>query len=165
MARRSKVLVEVEAITSNVNNNVETLEASKEASLTTDPFWDNVKMADFKFAMRQFANGSEQGTALSWRGLVCKLLALKDEDSNKQVFITVFESDSRSDSRDYKITLRMRVILSENGVGYSLCRILEALENKQPQGVFVRVDIRDTISVSETLTLLRTRFPVISSQS
>lgn len=155
MARRNRVIVDD---TINVNNNVETLEASKEASLT-DPFWDQIKMADFKFAMRQFENGADKGDQLSWRGLVGKLLALKDEDSNKQVFVTVFESDSRSDSRDYKITLRMRVILSENGIGYSLCRILEALENKQPQGVFVRVDIRDTISVSETLTLLRTRFP------
>lgn len=154
MARRSKVLVEVEASTINVNNNVETLEASKEASLT-DPFWDQIKMADFKFAMRKFENGADKGDQLSWRGLVCKLLALRDEDSNKQVFVTVFESDSS----DYAITLRMKVIISENGIGYSLCRILEALENKQPQGVFVRVDIRDTISVSETLTLLRTRFP------
>lgn len=152
MARRNRVIVDD---TINVNNNVETLKASKEASLTTDPFWEQIKMADFRFAMRQFANGSEQGTALSWRGLVCKLLALKDEDSNKQVFVTVFESDGS----DYAITLRMRVILSENGIGYSLCRILEALENKPPQGVFVRVDIRDTVSVSETLTLLRTRFP------
>lgn len=152
MARRSKVLVDD---TSNVNNNVETLKASKEASLT-DPFWDQIKMADFRFAMRQFENGADKGDQLSWRGLVCKILALTDEESNKQVFVTVFESDSRS---DYKITLRMRVILSKNGIGYSLCRILEALENKPPQGVFVRVDIRDTISVSETLTLLRTRFP------
>lgn len=151
MARRSKVLVDD---TSNVNNNVETLKASKEASLT-DPFWDQIKMADFRFAMRQFENGADKGDQLSWRGLVGKLLALKDEDSNKQVFVTVFESDGS----DYKITLRMRVIISENGIGYSLCRILEALENKPPQGVFVRVDIRDTISVSETLTLLRTRFP------
>lgn len=151
MARRNRVIVE-DTIT--VNNNVETLKASKEASLT-DPFWDQIKMADFKFAMRQFENGADKGDQLSWRGLVCKLLALKDEDSNKQVFVTLFESDGS----DYAITLRMRVILSENGIGYSLCRILEALENKQPQGVFVRVDIRDTISVSETLTLLRTRFP------
>lgn len=151
MAKRSKVLVDD---TSNVNNNVETLKASKEASLT-DPFWDQIKMADFRFAMRKFENGADKGDQLSWRGLVGKLLALKDEDSNKQVFVTVFESDGS----DYAITLRMRVILSENGVGYSLCRILEALENKPPQGVFVRVDIRDTISVSETLTLLRTRFP------
>lgn len=154
MARRSKVLVEVEASTSNVNNNVETLKASKEASLT-DPFWNEVLMADFRFAMRKFENGADKGDQLSWRGLVIYILALKDEDSNKQVFVTVFESDGS----DYAITLRMRVILSENGIGYSLCRILEALENKQPQGVFVRVDIRDTISVSETLTLLRTRFP------
>lgn len=151
MARRNRVIVDD---TINVNNNVETLEASKEASLT-DPFWDQIKMADFKFAMRKFENGADKGDQLSWRGLVCKLLALKDEDSNKQVFVTVFESDGS----DYAITLRMRVILSENGIGYSLCRILEALENKQPQGVFVRVDIRDTVSVSETLTLLRTRFP------
>ena len=155
MAKRSRVIVED---TINVDNNVETLKASKEASLT-DPFWNEVLMADFRFAMKKFENGADKGDQLSWRGLVCKLLALKDEESNKQVFVTVFESDSRSDSRDYKITLRMRVILSENGVGYSLCRILEALENKPPQGVFVRVDIRDTISVSETLTLLRTRFP------
>lgn len=159
MARRNRVIVDD---TINVNNNVETLKASKEASLTTDPFWDQIKMADFRFAMRKFENGADKGDQLSWRGLVCKLLALKDEDSNKQIFVTVFESDSRS---DYAITLRMRVILSENGIGYSLCRILEALENKPPQGVFVRVDIRDTVSVSETLTLLRTRFPVISSQS
>lgn len=151
MARRNRVIVDD---TINVNNNVETLKASKEASLT-DPFWDQIKMADFKFAMRQFENGADKGDQLSWRGLVGKLLALKDEDSNKQVFVTLFESDGS----DYAITLRMRVILSENGIGYSLCRILEALENKQPQGVFVRVDIRDTVSVSETLTLLRTRFP------
>lgn len=151
MARRNRVIVE-DTIT--VNDNVETLEASKEASLT-DPFWDQIKMADFKFAMRKFENGADKGDQLSWRGLVCKLLALKDEDSNKQVFVTVFESDGS----DYAITLRMRVIPSENGIGYSLCRILEALENKPPQGVFVRVDIRDTVSVSETLTLLRTRFP------
>lgn len=142
MARRSKVIVE-DTIT--VNNNVETL-------------WESIKMADFRFVMREFVNGSERGTALSWRGLVCKLLALKDEKSNKQVFITLFESDGQQ----YKVTERIRVILSENGIGYSLCRVLEALDGKEPRGRFVRVDIRDTIEVHEILTLLRERFPKLN---
>lgn len=152
MARRSRVIVEN---TITVSNDVETVKASNGnvANVVADPFWDQVKMADFRFAMRQFENGSEEGTPLSWRGLVCKLLTLKD--SNKQVFITIFESDGK----EYSITLRLRIVLSENGIGYSLCRTLEALQNKTPQGVFVRIDIRDTISVSETLTLLRERFP------
>lgn len=152
MAKRSRVIAE-EAIP--VNNNVETLGASNGKDTNTDPFWVSIKMANFMFAMREFINGSEQGTALSWRGLVCKLLALKEGESNKQVFITLFESDEQG----YKVTDRIRVILSENGIGYSLCRVLEALDGKEPRGRFVRVDIRDTISVSEALTLLRERFP------
>lgn len=144
MAKRSKVLVEVEASTGASNGN--------------DTTWDQIKMANFKFAMREFVNGSEQGTALSWRGLVCKLLALKDGESDKQVFITLFESDGQG----YKVTDRMRVILSENGIGYSLCRVLEALDGKEPRGRFVRVDIRDTIEVSEVLALLRERFPKLN---
>lgn len=156
MAKRSKVLVEVEASTistetigaSNGNNN----------NKVTFPFWESIKMADFRFAMRSFINGSENGIALSWRGLVCKLLALKDGESDKQVFITLFESNEQG----YKVTDRIRVILSENGIGYSLCRVLEALDGKEPRGTFVRVDIRDTISVSETLTLLRERFPKLN---
>lgn len=152
MARRSKVIVE-DTIT--VNNNVETLGASNGKDTDTDPFWESIKMANFRFAMREFSNGSEQGTALSWRGLVCKLLALKDTKSDRQVFITLFKSDGQG----YKVIDRMRVILSENGIGYSLCRVLEALDGKEPRGRFVRVDIRDTIEVPEVLALLRERFP------
>lgn len=154
MAKRSRVIVEN---TITVNNSVETRKASNGnvANVVTDPFWDQVKMADFRFAMRQFENGSEEGIPLSWRGLVHKLLTLKDENSDKQVFVTVFESDGDN----YSATLRMRIILSENGIGYSLCRILEGLQSKDPKGVFVRIDVRDTITVSQTLTLLRERFP------
>lgn len=150
MARRSKVIV----ASTEASKEVIT-EASKEASLNTDPFWESVKMADFRFAMREFHNGAENGTVISWRGLVHQLLTLSNEASNKQVFITIFESDGK----DYSTTLRLRVILSENGIGYSLCRTLEALQNKTPQGVFVRIDIRDTIPISETLNMLRERFP------
>lgn len=153
MARRSKVIVE-DTIT--VNNSVETLGSSN--GNDTDPFWESIKMADFRFAMRQFLNGSERGTALSWRGLVTYMLALKDRKSDKQVFITLFESDGQQ----YKVTDRMRVILSENGIGYSLCRVLEALNGKEPRGRFVRIDIRDTIEVPEVLALLRERFPKLN---
>ena len=151
MARRSRVIVEN---TITTNNNVEASNGNV-ANVGTDPFWDQVKMADFRFAMREFHNGSEQGTALSWRGLVHKLLTLKDENSDKQVFITIFESDGK----EYKITLRLKIVISENGIGYSLCRALEALQNKDPKGVFIRIDVRDTITVSQTLSLLRERFP------
>lgn len=152
MARRSKVIIEASKEVS-VEASVEA--STKDGKLNTDPFWEQVKMADFRFAMRQFNNGAENGTVISWRGLVHQLLTLSNEASNKQVFITIFESDGK----DYSITLRLRIVLSENGIGYSLCRALEALQNKTPQGVFVRIDVRDTISVSETLTLLRERFP------
>ena len=151
MAKRSRVIVEN---TITTNNNVEASNGNV-ANVVTDPFWDQIKMADFRFAMRQFSNGSEEGTPLSWRGLVHKLLTLKEENSDKQVFVTIFESNGES----YSITLRLRIILSENGIGYSLCRALEALQNKDPKGVFVRIDVRDTISVSQTLSLLRERFP------
>lgn len=151
MARRSKVIVEN---TITVSNDVKASNGNV-ANVVTDPFWDQIKMADFRFAMRQFENGSEEGTPLSWRGLVCKLLALKNENSSKQVFATIFESNGES----YSITLRLKIVISENGIGYSLCRILEGLQNKDPQGVFVRIDVRDTITVSQTLSLLRERFP------
>lgn len=154
MAKRSKVIIEDVVASKEASVKART-EARNESSTNTDPFWDQVKMADFRFAMREFVNGSENGSALSWRGLVNKLLTFKDEASDKQVFVTIFESDGN----EYKITLRLRVVLSENGIGYSLCRALEALQSKQPQGIFVRVDIRDTISVSQTLSLLRERFP------
>lgn len=147
MAKRSQVIVDETITVKDSNGNVAV--TSPEDSI----FWDTIKMANFRFAMRQFDNGSEQGTALSWRGLVCKLLTLRESD--KQVFVTVFENSGQK----YNITLRKRIVLSDSGIGYSLCSLLEHLALKQPNGVFVRIDIRDTLEIPQVLDLLRQRFP------